>query len=444
MATIIFTSLLQSLWLGLLLAATTAMVLLVTRNSKPQFRYILLTACLFLFAVVMAIVILAGVSHLLTAGAQCVAESGTPVPAANPLSHTMLFSLTGIPFVTALIQYASYIAWIWLAIVIAKTLQMTAGLYRLTYMRRKEVFVAGKWWEEKVVALSGQLGIDRKVNILQSGLANAPMVIGYLKPLILLPVGLINHLPAAEVEAIICHELAHIRRKDYLVNLFQTVMEVLFFFNPAVLWLNQLIRKERENCCDDIAMAANVSIQDYLSALVACREYQLGVYNSCALAFAGNKNDLTQRVKRLIGQNKKNTAGRLFLALLAIATLALALAFSLPDGLGKHTTRIRIETPEMKKEIETIDMPVAADNSKCSNEAEPIAHANDQTALEVAPVALAVPATEKEAFSEADGDKMNEELRTDRIISSTVNTSYELDEHKLVVNSITQPIAIHK
>jgi bla regulator protein BlaR1 len=80
------------------------------------------------------------------------------------------------------------------------------------------------------------------------------MVIGNLKPVILMPIGLLTALTTEEVEAILMHELAHIKRRDYLVNLLQSLMEIVFFFNPAVLWISQLIKAERENCCDDLAL----------------------------------------------------------------------------------------------------------------------------------------------------------------------------------------------
>jgi len=80
------------------------------------------------------------------------------------------------------------------------------------------------------------------------------MVIGLVKPAILVPLGLLSNLPPGQVEAVLLHELAHIRRKDYLVNLLQSFAEAIFFFNPAVLWISSLIREERENCCYDIAI----------------------------------------------------------------------------------------------------------------------------------------------------------------------------------------------
>jgi bla regulator protein BlaR1 len=111
-------------------------------------------------------------------------------------------------------------------------------------------------------------------------------------------VGLLSALSADEVEAIIVHELAHIKRRDYLVNLLQSLIEIVFFFNPAVLWISQLIKTERENCCDDLALEQSSNKISYIRALVSCEEYQQAL-PAYAMAFAGSKNSLLDRVKRL-------------------------------------------------------------------------------------------------------------------------------------------------
>src|SRR4030095_11498069 len=90
---------------------------------------------------------------------------------------------------------------------------------------------------------------------LQSSLTKVPVVIGHLKPVILFPIGILNSLPQNEVEAILLHELAHIARNDFLINLLQQFTEIIFFFNPAVIWVSSCIKSERENCCDDIAIS---------------------------------------------------------------------------------------------------------------------------------------------------------------------------------------------
>jgi hypothetical protein len=117
-------------------------------------------------------------------------------------------------------------------------------------------------------------------------------------------VGFINALTKDEVEAILAHELAHIRRRDYLVNLLQSFMEIVFFFNPAVLWISELIKAERENCCDDIAIACTNSKYGYIQALLSCQEYQPSP--GLGMAMAGQKSNLLDRVKRIVNNNNQS------------------------------------------------------------------------------------------------------------------------------------------
>ncbi len=98
------------------------------------------------------------------------------------------------------------------------------------------------------------MGLKKSVSLLQSSWINSPLVIGAFKPLILLPASLVVGLPPDELDSILAHELAHVMRHDYLLNLLQIAVETLLFYHPAVWWISSRIRIERENCCDDIAI----------------------------------------------------------------------------------------------------------------------------------------------------------------------------------------------
>ncbi|TDI64654.1 MAG: M56 family metallopeptidase, partial [Bacteroidetes bacterium] len=149
-------------------------------------------------------------------------------------------------------------------------------------------------WTRKVEELSQRLGIRTTVSIVESKLAGVPMVIGHLKPVVLLPLGILTGLQTHEVEAILAHELAHIKRLDYLINIAQTVVESLLFFNPAVWWISQTIRKQREHCCDDIAVKCCGNQMVYASALS-----NLGAWSikpqALGMGLFKNKNELLMR-----------------------------------------------------------------------------------------------------------------------------------------------------
>jgi len=143
---------------------------------------------------------------------------------------------------------------------------------------------------------SQRADLKRTVAILESSLAQVPMVIGHLRPVILLPISVASSLPISQLEAILAHELAHIRRHDYLVNIVQTLIETIFFYHPAVWWLSSRIRIERENCCDDAAIAVTANRVAYGRALLALEDLRGA---SPTLALGSHGGSLANRIRRL-------------------------------------------------------------------------------------------------------------------------------------------------
>jgi beta-lactamase regulating signal transducer with metallopeptidase domain len=122
-------------------------------------------------------------------------------------------------------------------------------------LRTKHVALAPQELQLLLLRLARELGVTRTVRLMQSSLAQVPMVIGWLRPVILVPASAVTGLTTAQLEAILAYELAHVRRHDYFVNLLQNLAETLLFYHPAVWWVSNRIRVEREHCCDDIAVA---------------------------------------------------------------------------------------------------------------------------------------------------------------------------------------------
>lgn len=123
-------------------------------------------------------------------------------------------------------------------------------------------------WAETLQKLSRQLRVSRPVVLLESSLVKVPTVIGWLKPMILIPSCALTGLTPQQFELILAHELAHIRRHDYLVNLFQTIIETLLFYHPAAWWVSGQIRNERENACDDLAVSVSGDAVIYARTLM--------------------------------------------------------------------------------------------------------------------------------------------------------------------------------
>lgn len=178
--------------------------------------------------------------------------------------------------------------------------KLSVGLIHFNGLGKYRVVQPPEAWEERVVRLCRILGVSSGVRLLESAKVNAPMVLGHFKPVILFPIGLLARLPIEQVEAILLHELAHVRRHDYLVNLLQNVAEALFFYNPGFLLLSNWLRIQREDCCDDIAIRYTPNKGDYLNAVVDLKGH---VQRSrLGLAFTGNKSGLFNRVSRMLGR----------------------------------------------------------------------------------------------------------------------------------------------
>ena len=169
-----------------------------------------------------------------------------------------------------------------------------AGVGRL---KRKMTAAAPVELRARVARLAERMGIRRAVAVLQTPLADSPLVIGFFKPVILLPVSVLTGMPPAQIEALLAHELAHIRRHDYLVNLFQTAIETLLFYHPAVWWVSRRIRLEREQCCDDVAVEMTADRRTYVRALATVAN----IRTPALAAAASGGGVLLPRLKRLAG-----------------------------------------------------------------------------------------------------------------------------------------------
>jgi beta-lactamase regulating signal transducer with metallopeptidase domain len=251
-------TLLHSLWQGVAIALALAIVLGLTRSSRVRYA----AACFAMLA------LLTGFGFTLY---RLMPREVRHAAAVQPLPLPAHPSIDERPVVNAQSWDASamlpWLAPIWIAGVVLFQLRYLASWMALGRLRRTGVCSAPAAWTETLDGLRARLRMTRPVALLESCLAEVPVVIGHLRPVILIPVGLLAGLPAGQVEAILLHELAHIRRADYLVNLMQTLVEGLLFYHPAVWWISGVIRAERENCCDDLVVFTNHDAREYALAL---------------------------------------------------------------------------------------------------------------------------------------------------------------------------------
>jgi len=247
------------------------------------------------------------------------------------------------------------IVFLWLLGVVLFTVRLLAGLAYVQHLKTAYTAPIAEKWQYLLEELAAQIPVQQSVQLLESALIQVPMVIGHLKPVILLPVGAVNALTPAQVEAILAHELAHIARHDYLLHLLQSVIEIFFYFNPAVWWISAMIRTEREHCCDDTAVALCGNELTYAKALVALQERSVATPN-LAMTFANNKNVLLKRIQRILNhpQNKSEIMEKLIATcfLLAIfAGLSLSAAQSVPDFMESPDVFV---APELEPDVEPV------------------------------------------------------------------------------------------
>jgi len=152
----------------------------------------------------------------------------------------------------------------------------------------------------RVQSLAHRFGIDKPVRVFESALVRVPTVVGYLRPVILLPASVITGLAPAYLDAVLAHELAHVRRHDYLINTLQTLVETLLFYHPAVWWCSRQIRIEREHCCDDMVVEAGGNRVAYAAALAQLEELR-GLQPMLSLNASGGR--LVDRIRRLLGES---------------------------------------------------------------------------------------------------------------------------------------------
>lgn len=299
------------LWQGVAVAALMWCVLKMLGKASSQTRYIAACAGLALMAAAPAVTFMMAAGEAPVAVVEMAVETPVTVSAAPAAAPTKTIVMapaepTALPaptvwevFTARLEAALPYCVIGWFVGVAVLSVWYLGGWCQLQKLRRIGTKAVTDTVRQVSSQLAERLGIRRAVGIVESALVQVPTVIGHFKPVVLLPASALTGLDEVQLTAMIAHELAHIKRCDYLVNIAQTVVEILGFYHPAVWWMSRQIRAERENCCDDIAVALLQNKKDYAGALFtmeAIRSKQLD------LAVAANGGHLTNRISRLVGK----------------------------------------------------------------------------------------------------------------------------------------------
>ncbi len=313
-------ALLQFVWQGALIGLFTAVALAALRRSAADIRYVVATIGLTLMLtmpVVTAVQTWRASTPVASDAAQIDDRARTPAAIAvdeqrvRPVATTHAAATndrrtgkTPPPQTRALASFSSVSPWMpilflaWLAGVALLTLRLLSGWLWVQRLKSHAAVPAAATVGEMAARLARRLHITRTVTFLESTLVEVPTVIGWLRPVVLVPASALAGLSPGQLEAILAHELAHIRRHDYLVNLLQTLVETLLFYHPAVWWLSRRIRIEREHCCDDLAVSLCGDPVSYARALADLEELRS---RRGQFVLAANGGSLLDRVRRLLG-----------------------------------------------------------------------------------------------------------------------------------------------
>jgi uncharacterized protein (TIGR03435 family) len=290
-------TLLHFLWQGVLIAGVYAAARRCA--SRPEVRYLL--ACAALAAMAAAPVATWVALHPLSPDALTVAASfaAPHAPSATTGVRGDLPRFFAVGHAEVPPAWLSWVAAAWMAGVVVFWLRLLGAWMMVERLRRRQVWPAPSQWQQALDRLRARLRVSRPVRLLVSGLVQAPAVVGLLRLVVLVPVGALAGLPPEQVEALLLHELAHIRRYDYLVNALQSMVEALLFYHPAVWWVSGHMRFERELCCDDAAVAVTGDALSYARALA---ELGAAGQSLVQVAVAANGGSLASRVARLLGE----------------------------------------------------------------------------------------------------------------------------------------------
>jgi len=255
-------------------------------------------------------------------------------------------------------KYSTYITGLYLIGLTLHSFKLIGGFVHVHYIRKQKNLTENSLWNEKVRLLSEKLKMLKKVSLYFSEHVQIPLTIGYFKPIIIFPIALINNLDSEQVEAILMHELAHIKRHDYLMNILQCIMETILCFNPFVWLISKTIRQEREYCCDDMVMEEDYNHFTYSKALFIIAQQNNQDY-ALAMASANQKKyPLLNRIKRLNTMETNNSLPKFhLLVIVAVAAIGTLLAWGVPQYSVAKTMAHKFTTAVLHPFIHEIEPP---------------------------------------------------------------------------------------
>ncbi|MEM6800120.1 MAG: M56 family metallopeptidase [Bacteroidota bacterium] len=338
-------TLLHACWQGCLVALIWAITQIFLSQSSPQKRYLASMGALFTLLLCSILTFW----QLLPDQPQGIALEPISLASieSSPLLQTPLFDkITTIEsdrsWRDLLNDLTPWFSLAWMLGAALMGLRFSGGLWYIQQLKTKELSPLSTNWELRAEKIAKKMGIQKKWQVMESRLVSEPLTIGYAKNLILIPAGILSGLSPEQVEAILAHEFAHIHRADYFFNLLQSLIEILFFFHPAVWWLSREIRRERELCCDDLAVAKLGDAYTYAEALTQLQLFRHSPQHFLSMKAKGKSGNFTARIQRLFQSKRKGSPWK---SISAAILLCLALVGSAYYGYTKSQEKEAISQP---------------------------------------------------------------------------------------------------
>ena len=327
-------TLVHSIWEIVVVAAVLGVLLVFGRPVNSRTRYGLSLAALFacfVGPVITYFALLPSNDVVITSYAVASNVGVLPIQAASstiyisPPTPTESFAGRIDPFLPYLVVF-------WLVGLTLMCLRLVAGLVSIERLKRHAIVVTEDRWQETVSRLGVRFGVVPPIKLLISSSVDSPATVGFLKSIVILPASALTSLAPEFIEALIAHEIAHIRRYDYLVNIVQSFIETALFYHPALWWISHVVRTERENCCDDMAIQVIGDRACYARALVGMEELRF----MPQLVMAANRQSLPHRIRRILMKPQQRIVptplwATLTLASCLLVSLGFSQAFHLPN-----------------------------------------------------------------------------------------------------------------
>lgn len=298
-------TLLHSLWQGFLIMAIVVLILRCVPSKESNFRYGVASFGFFLLFVTSISTFISMYKPMQEVAATKVIQSHLYNSQLTGNSMVGLYAGSVKAYVESILPFFLIV---WVAGVAFFSLRIVTALVYIEKIKGESILLQNEWTAH-VQQLANQFNIGRSVQLAESALIRAPIVFGYLKPIILIPIGMCSALSTKQLETIFLHEMMHIRRKDYLINFIQTCVEAIYFFNPFIWIISGIIKQEREHCCDDAVVKLSGNTKEYALALATLEEVRLSK-TGLSISLATNKNQLLKRIKRLMEKSVKNYSSR--------------------------------------------------------------------------------------------------------------------------------------